>query len=141
MKKVFCVILTFLLGYVTNDLMSQTCCNGDTIYFENHVDCPICLEIQCFDPSSNSTGPVLAEIENDSPGINNLLYVSCPSGGCSRYLINYVLCGGDSIPQTGQIVLQNNACASCPAFRINLTKVNTNALVPPLVVYTSNGPN
>ncbi len=133
--------LILLLLLLATKLNAQSnCCNNDTIYFENYVDCPICIQVDCLDPVSGSTIPTSVLIENDSTGYNNskLLFVSCPYNNCNYpYTSGYIICGGDPIPQTGQIVILNNDCQNCPALKFTITKIHNSILTPPISVNTA----
>jgi hypothetical protein len=118
----------------------STCCNNDTIYFENYIDCPICIKVDCLDPNSGSTIPTSVIIQNDSTGYNNsgLLFVSCPYNNCNYpFTSGYLICGGDSIPQTGQIIILNNDCLNCPALKFTISKIGNTIITPQISVNTS----
>lgn len=139
--KNICALAILIFTISTTKVEAQAnCCNNDTIYFENHLDCPICIQVDCLDPNSGSTIPTSVVIENDSSGYNNsrLLFVSCPYNNCNYpYTSGYIICGGDSIPQTGQIIILNNDCQNCPALKFTITKINNTIISPPISVNTS----
>ncbi len=132
------LILSLLL--LATKLNAQSnCCNNDTIYFDNQVDCPLCITIECFDPNTGSS-----ILETPDTIMNNLPLSSwpsnCPPQNC-RQSKGYIACGGPASPQLGKIILQNNPCERCPAFKFNLTQEYNNSIFPPLTIFSTGGPN
>lgn len=141
--KAVVIVSSFLTLLVSNELKSQSnCCNNDTIYFDNQVDCAICIKIECFDPvTGNSTvlNSMNARIKNNIP--LSALPAVCPDPGCSNDYLEYIGCGGPTSPQLGKIIFTPHLCELCPALKISLTQLGSNIISPPLTVYTSNGPS
>lgn len=132
-------LLLILLNFSNKSFSQSNCCNNDTIYFDNQVDCPICISIECGNPGP-SPGPVnelIKYIQNNLP--LSSLPSNCPNPQCG-FPIGYISCGGPISPQLGKIVLKPNQCELCPNLKISLTRVGSVSLSPPISVYTSGGP-
>ena len=131
----------FIYGglFLTNNAHAQvTCCNNDTIYFNNQVDCSICLEIDCFDPNTGGALPFSAVyIINDTP--TTVPYALCPNPSCPNG--QYISCGGPLSPQLGKIILTPNACELCPAIRFRVVQISTRVISPAVTVFSSSGPS
>ena len=138
------LLLIFTLLFMNKTSLAQAnCCNNDTIYFENYIDCPICIEVSCIDSTSMTISPLPVEIINDSTGYNNsnLLLLSCPPNNCNtNFTVGYILCGGPNGPQTGKIVLPSGTCTFCNHLKFTVKKIGSTILTPELSV-TSPGTN
>jgi hypothetical protein len=135
-KLIFCALLAFLPAI---DLQSQTCCNSDTIYFDNQVDCPLCIEVECYDPNTGLTTPILGvQIINNLP--LSAWPSVCPDPSCGPFTSGYIGCGGPPSPQLGKILIPSTYCNNCQYLKFKLTKVAWTAITP-VSVYSSNGPN
>jgi hypothetical protein len=131
--------IIFTLWVSANTLHAQSnCCNNDTIYFENYIDCPICLEISCIDTINNTTYLLSIQIINDSTGYNNsqLLFTSCPNSCNTIFPKNYIVCGGPQSPQTGKIILPTNSCITCDYLKFTIKKIGNTILTPELTLFS-----
>ena len=134
--KNICALAILIFTISTTKVEAQAnCCNNDTIYFDNQVDCSICLKVECYDPNSGSTTPIPIIIYNDTPLAAKP--VTCPN----PCLNNFISCGGPVSPQTGKIILPPNFCELCPSLKISIISTWNTPLTPPIFVFTSNGQN
>lgn len=133
------ILLLILLNFSNKSFSQANCCDNDTIYFDNQVDCPICISVECFDPNTGiATQLSLDTIINDSPMMSNSS--NCPDPHCKPFSRGYISCGGPVGPQLGKLVLFPNSCQDCPNLRIGLIQVGNVSPFPPIYVYTLAGP-
>ena len=133
------ILILTLLSFSNKSWAQGKCCNNDTIYFVNEVDCPICINMECYDPNSGTGTPLYIFIFNDTPLIANP--PACPSLDCRPYTFAYISCGSNINPQRGKILITPPGnCQNCPALKFTLYQLNNIPLTPPLVVISSNNP-
>ncbi len=134
------ILVLTLLSFSNKSWAQGNCCNNDTIYFINEVDCPICINIDCYDPNSGNSTPLYIYIINDSPQI--AIPPPCPDPKCSiNILKGYISCGSHINPQRGKILLTpNGQCENCPALKFTMYQLIFATIIPPLVVVSTDNP-
>jgi hypothetical protein len=134
------ILLLILLNFSNKSFSQANCLNNDTLYFDNQVDGPICISIECAN-SVVSPGmipvPLIDEIKNNFPLISQP--TNCASN-CSPFSKGYISCGGPLGPQLGKIILKPNSGLSCQNLKISIVSVWNTTPFPTLSVYTSSGP-
>jgi hypothetical protein len=135
--KNICALAILIFTISTTKVEAQAnYCNNDTIYFDNQVDCPICITVECYDPNSGSTNIINSvTITNNKPLMS--LPSNCPDLCPSSS--GFISCGGPAGPQTGKIILPPNTCELCPALKFNLIQVFNSAPIPPISIFSSYG--
>ncbi len=133
------ILLVILLNFSNKSFSQANCCDNDTFYFDNQVDCPICITFECFDPNTGMATQFLIDtIINNTPLMS--LPSKCPNPNCLPYSRGYISCGGPAGHQLGKIVLFPNSCELCPNIRIGLSQVGGVSPFPPVYLYTLAGP-
>lgn len=123
----------------------QTCCDADSfIYFNNQIDCSICLKVECVDPNSGVTSPIPHYTRPTLPLVADP--ANCPDSCNSGE--DFLPCGSPSNPQTGKIIFPHNGCNNCTAFKFtimsigrnNVTHISVNTVGSPSVDSIPNSP-
>ncbi len=131
------ILLLILLNFSNKSFSQANCFNNDTLYFDNEVDIPICLSIECTSSSSVPVVPVslIDFIQNDIPIRSQPS--NCPNTCGSS---GYISCGTPVGHQLGKIVLKHNSTLPCPNIKISIVQVLRSTLYPAASVYTLGGP-
>jgi hypothetical protein len=135
------ILLLILLNFSNKSWAQANCLNNDTLYFDNQVDGPICLSIECANTISSLGMPpieLIDSIENHLPLMS--LARNCPNPRCNNSYRGYVSCGGPTGPQLGKIILKPNSGLNCQNLKISLVRVWNSSPFPSQSVFTAGGP-